>query len=369
MVDMAHFAGLVAAGLHPNPVPYADVVTTTIHKTLGGARGGMILCREEYAEEDQLGRLPGPAGRPARARDRRQGGRAARSPAPSCSASASSAPWRARKAVAEELLGAGNGVNVLTGGTDVHLVLVDLRESELDGQQAEDRLHDIGITVNRNAVPFDPRPPAVSSRPARRHAGAGHPRPAGRRLRARSARIIARALQPGFDDARDELAERVTAIADRYPLYAQLGVARPRKRRPPAASQRGRRRVAASADRGRACGRQPRRPSTSRRGSSATTRLERGDDLGGGRGGRRARARASRAAAPRAAPACAAAAAPGSRASCGKRTAGSARRGALRPRERPLARERVVAASRRGRTRRPPGRASPRARSHCSGAM
>ena len=126
------------------------------------------------------------------------------------------------KAVAAELLQAGNGVNVLTGGTDVHLVLVDLRESELDGQQAEDRLHDIGITVNRNAVPFDPRPPAVSSglrvganALATRGVQADEFREIGR--------IIAAALQPGFDDRRAELAERVTAIADAHPLYAQLG--------------------------------------------------------------------------------------------------------------------------------------------------
>ena len=95
---------------------------------------------------------------------------------------------RARRRSPSELLGAGNGVNVLTGGTDVHLVLVDLRESELDGQQAEDRLHEIGITVNRNAVPFDPRPPAVSSGLRDRHAGAGHARPAARTTSARSAR-------------------------------------------------------------------------------------------------------------------------------------------------------------------------------------
>jgi glycine hydroxymethyltransferase len=126
------------------------------------------------------------------------------------------------KAVAEKLLGAGNGVNVLTGGTDVHLVLVDLRESELDGQMAEDRLHDIGITVNRNAVPFDPRPPAVSS-----GLRAGTSALASRGVQAEDfaeiGDIIARALQPGFDSAKAELAERVTAIADRYPLYAQLG--------------------------------------------------------------------------------------------------------------------------------------------------
>ena len=126
------------------------------------------------------------------------------------------------KAVAEKLLGAGNGVNVLTGGTDVHLVLVDLRESELDGQMAEDRLHDVGITVNRNAVPFDPRPPAVSS-----GLRVGTSALATRGLQAEDfaeiGDIIARALQPGFDGAKGELAERVSAIADRYPLYAQLG--------------------------------------------------------------------------------------------------------------------------------------------------
>src|SRR3712207_6476855 len=162
MVDMAHFAGLVAAGLHPNPVPHADVVTTTIHKTLGDARGGMILCREEHAKKINSAVFPG-----------QQGGTLMHVVAGKAIAIkiAQSEQFRERqqrtvegaKAVAEQLLNAGNGVNVLTGGTDVHLVLVDLRQSELDGQQAEDRLHEIGITVNRNAVPFDPRPPAVSS--------------------------------------------------------------------------------------------------------------------------------------------------------------------------------------------------------------
>ncbi|HEV7750176.1 MAG TPA: serine hydroxymethyltransferase, partial [Baekduia sp.] len=126
------------------------------------------------------------------------------------------------KAVAEELLHAGSGVNVLTGGTDVHLVLVDLRESELDGKQAEDRLHDIGITVNRNAVPFDPRPPMVTS-----GLRVGAPALATRGLQVDDfhevGKIIATALTPAFDGQRDELAERVSAIAERYPLYEQLG--------------------------------------------------------------------------------------------------------------------------------------------------
>jgi glycine hydroxymethyltransferase len=126
------------------------------------------------------------------------------------------------KVVAEQLLGAGHGVNVLTGGTDVHLVLVDLRESELDGQQAEDRLHDIGITVNRNAVPFDPRPPAVSS-----GLRVGTPALATRGLQEDDFRevgeIIATALTPAFESQRQELADRVSAIAERHPLYAHLG--------------------------------------------------------------------------------------------------------------------------------------------------
>ena len=221
MVDMAHFAGLVAAGLHPNPVPYADVVTTTIHKTLGGARGGMILCREEFAKKINSAVFPGQQGGPLM---HVVAGKAV------ALGIAQTEQFRERqrrtvegaKLVAEQLLGAGHGVNVLTGGTDVHLALVDLRESELDGQQAEDRLHEIGITVNRNAVPFDPRPPAVSS-----GLRVGTPALATRGLVADDFRevgeIIAVALTPDFESRRGELAERVNAIAERYPLYAHLG--------------------------------------------------------------------------------------------------------------------------------------------------
>ena len=220
MVDMAHFAGLVAAGIHPNPVPHADVVTTTVHKTLGGARGGLILCREEYAKKINSAVFPGQQGGPL---EHVIAGKAV------ALKIAASPQFRERqertvagaKAVAAELVGAGNGVNVLTGGTDVHLVLVDLRDSELDGQQAEDRLHDVGITVNRNAVPFDPRPPAVSS-----GLRVGAPALATRGLQVDDfteiGRIIATALQPDFDAVRADLSERVTAIADRYPLYAHL---------------------------------------------------------------------------------------------------------------------------------------------------
>jgi glycine hydroxymethyltransferase len=222
MVDMAHFAGLVAAGEHPNPVPIADVVATTVHKTLGGARGGAILCKEEYAKKINSAVFPGQQGGPLQ---HVIAGKAV------AFKIAQSELFRERqrrtvagaKAVAEELLRAGHGVSVLTGGTDVHLVLVDLRESELDGQQAEDRLDHIGITVNRNAVPFDPRPPMVSS-----GLRVGTAALATRGVQAEDfteiGRIIAAALQPGFEDVRGELAERVGAIVERYPLYAAAAV-------------------------------------------------------------------------------------------------------------------------------------------------
>ena len=219
MVDMAHFAGLVAADEHPSPVPHADVVTTTIHKTLGGARGGMILCKEEYAKKINSAVFPGQQGGPLM---HVVAGKAV------ALKIAGSELFRERQRrtregaaiVAEELLAAG--VNVLTDGTDVHLVLVDLRDSDLDGQQAEDRLHEIGITVNRNAVPFDPRPPAVSS-----GLRVGTPALATRGLQADDfrevGRVMAAALTGDFSDsARSELSERTRALADRYPLYPQL---------------------------------------------------------------------------------------------------------------------------------------------------
>src|ERR671920_272258 len=218
-VDMAHFAGLVAAGEHPNPVPYADVVSTTIHKTIGGARGGMILCKEEWAKKINSAVFPGQQGGPLM---HVIAGKAV------ALKIASSETFRERqqrtrtgaRVVGEQLL--ARDVNVLTEGTDVHLVLVDLRNSDLDGQQAEDRLHDIGITVNRNAVPFDPRPPMVTS-----GLRVGTPALATRGLQADDfaevGQIISTARTPDFDSARAELAERVAAVAERYPLYASLG--------------------------------------------------------------------------------------------------------------------------------------------------
>ena len=226
LVDMAHFAGLVAAGVHPSPVPYADVVTTTVHKTLGGPRGGMILCRQEHAKAIDSGVFPGQQGGPLM---HVIAGKAV------ALGIAQSEEFRERqvrtvegaRAVAAAILesaAAQEGVTVLTGGTDVHLVLVDLRDSQIDGQQAEDRLHEIGITVNRNAVPFDPRPPMVTSG---LRIGASALATRGLQVEDFSevGQIIAIALTDEFESRRPELAERVTVLANRYPLYEHLSPA------------------------------------------------------------------------------------------------------------------------------------------------
>jgi glycine hydroxymethyltransferase len=225
MVDMAHFAGLVAAGLHPNPVDFgADVVTTTTHKTLGGPRAGIILCKEEHAKKIDSAVFPGQQGGPL------EHVIAAKAVALKIAGSELFAERQRRtiegaRALAQELLGAGHGVNVLTGGTDVHLILVDLRdcEPELSGKQAEDRLHDIQITVNRNAVPFDPRPPMEAS-----GLRIGTPALATRGLQAEDfsevGKILAAALTPAYETRSGELAERVAAVVERYPLYEGLRV-------------------------------------------------------------------------------------------------------------------------------------------------
>ena len=164
-VDMAHFAGLVAAGLHPSPVPYADVVSSTVHKTLGGPRSGLILAKKEWAKKLNSAVFPGQQGGPL------MHAIAAKAVTFKIAAGEEFKDRQARTLsgarILAERLGnkdvADQGISVLTGGTDVHLVLVDLRNSKLDGQQGEDLLHEVGITVNRNAVPFDPRPPMTTS--------------------------------------------------------------------------------------------------------------------------------------------------------------------------------------------------------------
>lgn len=225
MVDMAHFAGLVAAGLHPNPLPHAHVVTTTTHKTLGGGRGGLILSNDtEFAKKLNSAVFPGQQGGPL---EHVIAGKAV------LFKMAVSEEFKDRqrrtvegaRLLAERLRAddaSKAGVQLVSGGTDVHLVLVDLRNSELDGQQAEDRLHEIGITVNRNAVPNDPRPPMVTSG-LRVGASALATRGFGKQEFTEVGDIIAQALQPSFDqNASQQLRARVEKLAAAFPLYPEL---------------------------------------------------------------------------------------------------------------------------------------------------
>ncbi|MUL42256.1 serine hydroxymethyltransferase [Streptomonospora sp. PA3] len=221
MVDMAHFAGLVAAGLHPSPVPHADVVTTTTHKTLGGPRGGLILSKEEFGKKINSAVFPGMQGGPL------EHVIAGKAVALKVAAGEEFADRQRRtvsgaKILAERLMredAVQSGVRVLSGGTDVHLVLVDLVNSELNGKEAEDRLHEIGITVNRNAVPNDPRPPMVTSglrigTPALATRGFGD------EDFAEVSDVIAEALKPEYDAA--ALRGRVEALVRKNPLYPEL---------------------------------------------------------------------------------------------------------------------------------------------------
>jgi glycine hydroxymethyltransferase len=216
--DMAHFAGLVAAGLHPSPVQHSDVVTSTVHKTLAGPRSGVILAKQDWAKKLNSSVFPGQQGGPL------MHVIAAKATAFKIAGSAEFKERQERvlegaRIIAERLTGSDvteHGVSVLTGGTDVHLVLVDLRNSSLDGQQAEDLLHSVGITVNRNAVPFDPRPPMVTS-----GLRIGTPALATRGFGAAEftevAEIIAAALKPSPDVT--ALRARVSALAANFPLY------------------------------------------------------------------------------------------------------------------------------------------------------
>jgi glycine hydroxymethyltransferase len=221
MVDMAHFAGLVAADEHPNPVPHADVVTTTIHKTLCGPRSGMILAREEHAKAIDKAIFPGQQGGPLMHTI------AAKAVALRIAATAQFAIRQKQTIANAQALAAGleaGGVPVLTGGTDVHLVLVDLTPSGLDGKTAEDRLEEVGITVNRNAIPFDERPPMNPS-----GLRIGTPALTTRGMveddLSEIAAVIAAALGDGFEAEKATLAERTKALMDRYPLYPELAAA------------------------------------------------------------------------------------------------------------------------------------------------
>ena len=217
-VDMAHFAGLVAAGLHPNPVPHAHVVSSTVHKTLGGPRSGFILCTEELKKKIDSAVFPGQQGGPL------MHVIAAKATAFKIAASEGFKERQKRTVEGAQILAKrlleqdvkDAGVSIASGGTDVHLVLVDLRHHALNGKEAEDLLHDAGITVNRNAVPNDPRPPMVTS-----GLRIGTPALATRGFDAEGftevANIIASVLLPNPDIA--ALRARVEVLCAKYPLY------------------------------------------------------------------------------------------------------------------------------------------------------
>lgn len=226
-VDMAHFAGLVAAGLHPSPLPYADVVTSTVHKTLGGPRSGLILSArgEQWGKKLNSALFPG-----------EQGGPLMHAVAAKAVTFLLAGTEEFRDKQRRTLAGASilaerfmqddmdqRGISLLTGGTDVHLVLIDLQNSLMSGKDGEDLLHSIGVTVNRNAVPFDPRPPRVTS-----GLRIGTPALATRGFQKEDfvevADIIATALAQGVDGSVDTegLRFRVRRLTEKYPLYPGL---------------------------------------------------------------------------------------------------------------------------------------------------
>ncbi|MGP2494619.1 serine hydroxymethyltransferase [Schaalia turicensis] len=228
-VDMAHFAGLVAADLHPSPLPHADVVTTTVHKTIGGPRSGMILSSrgEQWGKKINSAVFPGQQGGPL------MHAIAAKAIAMKVAQTEEFKDRQRRTLEGAQLLAdrlnaddaKAAGIKLVTGGTDVHLVLVDLVESKLDGRDAEDLLHEVGITVNRNAVPFDPRPPMRTS-----GLRIGTPALATRGFDAKDfaevADIIGTTLVQGASGVSvdvDGLRARVKALTDARPLYVGLG--------------------------------------------------------------------------------------------------------------------------------------------------
>ena len=213
MCDMAHFSGLVAAGLHPNPVEHADFVTSTTHKTLAGPRSGFVLCRAEHAQAIDRAVFPGMQGGPL------MHAIAAKA---TCFAIAMTDAFRAYQrqvranadALAEEVI--AGGVDVLTGGTDTHLLQLDLRSTDWTGKDAEERLHEVKLTVNRNTVPFDERPPTVAS-----GVRIGTPAATMRGFDEEDFREVGRIICGALGESPDlgELAGRSEELCRRNPLY------------------------------------------------------------------------------------------------------------------------------------------------------
>lgn len=219
MVDMAHIAGLVAAGLHPSPVPHAHFVTTTTHKTLRGPRGGMILCTKAWAAAIDKAVFPGSQGGPLMHVIASKAVALGEALQPSFKEYARNVVDNA-KVLAETLV--GEGVNIVSGGTDNHLMLIDTRSLNITGKDAEKVLDSIGITVNKNAIPFDPTSPFVTS-----GIRIGTPAVTSRGMDTAAMKeiglIIAAVLKSPSDEAvLAESAKRVAALTDQYPLYPEL---------------------------------------------------------------------------------------------------------------------------------------------------
>ena len=216
MVDMAHFAGLVAAGLHPNPVEYADIVTTTTHKTLRGPRGGLILCKEKYAKAIDKSIFPGIQGGPLMHVIAAKAVALGEALQPEFKVYAQQIIDNA-KALAAALQ--DKGLTIVSGGTDTHVMLVDVRSTGLTGKEAEHLLDEVGITCNKNTIPFDPASPFVTS-----GIRLGTPALTTRGLQVKDmeeiADIIAAVLKNPEDKAvHEEASKRVAALCEAYPLY------------------------------------------------------------------------------------------------------------------------------------------------------
>lgn len=221
MVDMAHIAGLVATGHHPSPVPYADFVTTTTHKTLRGPRGGMILCKEKYAKSIDKAVFPGMQGGPLMHIIAAKAVALKEALEPSFveySSQIIKNSSRLAKALQDE------GLTLISAGTDNHLILIDVRNLELTGKAAEERLDEVYITTNKNAIPFDPESPFVTSG-IRVGTAAVTTRGMDEQAMKEIAKIMALALkQPESESATQEAKERVAALTRRFPLYPDLQV-------------------------------------------------------------------------------------------------------------------------------------------------
>lgn len=219
MVDMAHIAGLVAAGLHENPVPYADFVTTTTHKTLRGPRGGMILCKEKYAKQIDKSIFPGIQGGPLMHVIAAKAVALGEALKPEFKQYAKNVVENAKR-FAEALK--AEGISLVSGGTDNHLLLVNLTNLNITGKAAEEALDEVGITVNKNAVPFDKESPFITSG-IRMGTAAVTTRGFGLEEMDEIASIIALVLKNlGKESAYDEAKERVKRLTERFPLYPNL---------------------------------------------------------------------------------------------------------------------------------------------------